>query len=64
LFKYLSIKNRLFIISIVPLIILALISLITIVSQLASLMITVQRFAGDMRIESKKQELKNIVDIA
>jgi len=27
-------------------------------------MITVQRFAGDMRIESKKQELKNIVDIA
>lgn len=64
MFKYLSIKNRLFFISIVPLIILASILLIIIVSQVASLMNTVQHSAGDMLIESKKQELKNIVDIA
>ncbi|WP_339770505.1 methyl-accepting chemotaxis protein [uncultured Paraglaciecola sp.] len=64
MFKYLSIKNRLLIISIVPLVTLVTILLFIIVSQVTSLISTVEESAGKMLIESKKEELKNTVDLA
>lgn len=64
MFSYLSIKNRLLIISIVPLVSLVSILLLIIISQVTALTGTVEKSAQTLLIESKKGELKNTVELA
>ncbi|GLS27642.1 methyl-accepting chemotaxis protein [Marinibactrum halimedae] len=62
--KKLSIRHRLFFISIAPLVVTALILLMVAIQQINNLMTTEVQSAEEMLVEAKKQELKNIVDMA